>query len=97
MSRFVEAALDGAMRAGSLTQRLLAFSRQQTLSPVPVDTNKLLIGMEDLLHRTLGETVQVETVLAANLWLTHATPASWRTPCSTLPSTPATRCPVMVG
>ncbi|MGI4796369.1 MAG: ATP-binding protein [Janthinobacterium lividum] len=75
VSRFVEAALDGAMRAGSLTQRLLAFSRQQTLSPVPVDTNKLLIGMEDLLHRTLGETVQVETVLAANLWLTHADPS----------------------
>ncbi len=72
VSRFIDAALDGAMRAGALTQRLLAFSRQQTLSPVPLDANRLLGGMEDLLHRTLGEAVRVETVLAAELWLTHA-------------------------
>lgn len=75
INRFVDAALDGAMRAGALTQRLLAFSRQQTLSPVPLDANKLLSGMEDLLHRTLGEAVQVETVLAAQLWMVHTDPS----------------------
>ena len=67
--------MDGATRAGALTQRLLAFSRQQALSPVPLDPNKLLSGMEDLLHRTLGEAVQVETVLAAQLWMAHADPS----------------------
>lgn len=72
VGRFVEAALNGALRASALTQRLLAFSRQQALTPTPVDINKLLNGMTDLLHRTLGDAVQVETVLAADLWLTHA-------------------------
>ena len=75
IGRFVDAAMDGATRAGALTQRLLAFSRQQALSPVPLDPNKLLSGMEDLLHRTLGEAVQVETVLAAQLWMAHADPS----------------------
>jgi PAS domain S-box-containing protein len=54
-----ERAMAGAERAAILTQRLLAFSRQQPLSPKPTDPNRLVHGMWDLLHRTLGETVEV--------------------------------------
>ena len=61
-------AMNGALRAAALTQRLLAFSRRQPLMPRPLDPNGLVEGMSDLLHRTLGETIAVETVLARNLW-----------------------------
>jgi PAS domain S-box-containing protein len=64
----------GAERAAVLTQRLLAFSRRQPLNPRPVDANKLVTGMGELLHRTLGETIEVETVLAAGLWRVEADP-----------------------
>jgi len=67
-------ALVGAERATTLTQRLLAFSRRQPLAPKPVDANKLVAGMSALLHSTLGETVDVETVLAAGLWRLEADP-----------------------
>src|SRR5271170_6208 len=75
VERFVEAAIDGAQRAATLTQRLLAFSRQQALSPEPLVINKLVAGMSELLIRTLGEHVKVETVLAAGLWQVKADPA----------------------
>ena len=64
----------GAERAATLTQRLLAFSRRQPLAPKPIDPNALLAGMTDLLHRTLGETVEVETRLAAGLWRIEVDP-----------------------
>jgi PAS domain S-box-containing protein len=64
----------GAERAAVLTQRLLAFSRRQPLNPRPIDANKLVTGMGELLHRTLGETIEVETVLAAGLWRIEADP-----------------------
>jgi PAS domain S-box-containing protein len=67
-------ALVGAERAAVLTQRLLAFSRRQPLNPRPIDPNKLVTGMSELLHRTLGETIEVETVLAAGLWRIEADP-----------------------
>ncbi len=75
VGRFVDAAMDGAQRAATLTQRLLAFSRQQPLSPEPLLLNKLVAGMSELLERTLGEHVKVETVLAAGLWRVKADPA----------------------
>ena len=71
---FVDSALEGANRAATLTGRLLAFSRQQPLSPEPVEPNRLVSGMSDLLGRTLGETITVETVLGAGLWRTQADP-----------------------
>jgi signal transduction histidine kinase/CheY-like chemotaxis protein len=70
--RLLDNALEGASRAATLTARLLAFSRRQPLSPQPIDGNRLVSGMADLLHRTLGEAIQVETVLAGGLWQTHA-------------------------
>ncbi len=68
---FMQAAIEGAQRGGALTQRMLAFARKQVLEPRPVDANKLVSGMSDLLRRTLGETVQTEVVLAGGLWRTH--------------------------
>jgi signal transduction histidine kinase/CheY-like chemotaxis protein len=67
----IENARTGATRAATLTQRLLAFSRQQPLAPAVIEVNKLVAGMSDLLRRTLGETVAIETVLAGGLWRAH--------------------------
>ncbi|MEO8747270.1 MAG: PAS domain-containing protein [Rhodanobacter sp.] len=55
-------------RAASLTQRLLAFSRQQTLDPRSTDINKLVSGMEELICRTIGPSVHLEVVVAGGLW-----------------------------
>jgi CheY-like chemotaxis protein len=66
--------MTGAQRAASLTQRLLAFSRRQPLDPKPIDVNVLVNGMSELIHRTLGETISVETVLGAGLWRVEADP-----------------------
>jgi signal transduction histidine kinase/CheY-like chemotaxis protein len=71
---FIDGALEGVQRAASLTQRLLAFSRRQSLAPEVVEPNKLVAAMIDLLARTLGETVQVETRLMPGLWNAHADP-----------------------
>ena len=72
--RFVESAMRGADRAASLTQRLLAFSRRQPLEPRPVDINRLVTGMSELLRRTLGESIAIETVLGGGAWRIHADP-----------------------
>lgn len=74
LPKLLDAALDGANRAATLTQRLLAFSRQQPLSPQAVDANKLVANMAEILASTLGEPIQKETVLAAGLWRTKADP-----------------------
>jgi CheY-like chemotaxis protein len=66
--------MKGAERAAVLTQRLLAFSRRQPLAPKPIDVNRLVSGMSELLHRSLGETIAVETVLAPGLWPVEADP-----------------------
>jgi len=70
--RAVNAAVNGAKGAAALTQRLLAFARRQPLDPKPINLNVLVNGMSDLLHRTLGETIDLETVLAAGLWHVEA-------------------------
>jgi PAS domain S-box-containing protein len=72
LRRAAEQAMNGARRAASLTQRLLAFSRRQPLDPRSIDINSLVNEMSELLHRTLGETVAVETVRGAGLWRIEA-------------------------
>ncbi len=72
LKRSATNALTGARRAAALTQRLLAFSRRQPLDPKPMNVNSLVTGLSEMLHRTLGETVAVETVLAAGLWQVEA-------------------------
>ena len=74
LQRAMRHAMNGAQRAASLTQRLLAFSRRQPLDPKPIDVNVLVNGISDLVHRTLGEMIAVETVLGAGLWRVEADP-----------------------
>lgn len=66
--RYVTAAQGAAKRAAALTHRLLAFARRQTLDPKPVDANRLIADMEDLIRRTMGPAITVENVGAGGLW-----------------------------
>jgi PAS domain S-box-containing protein len=68
LQRAIEHALEGARKAASLTQRLLAFARRQPLKPEAADPNRLVQQMSELLNRTLGERIEIETVLAAGVW-----------------------------
>lgn len=68
LDRFITGAQTSAQRAAALTQRLLAFSRRQTLDPKPTDVNRLVFGMEDLIRRTVGPAIKVEVVGAGGLW-----------------------------
>jgi PAS domain S-box-containing protein len=61
-------AMRGAQRAATLTQRLLAFSRQQPLDPKPLDVNKFIAAEVEFLQRSLGETIEIEAVGSAGLW-----------------------------
>jgi PAS domain S-box-containing protein len=68
--RYLNAAHGAARRAAALTQRLLAFSRRQTLDPKALSLNRLIADMEDLIRRTSGPNVEIEVVGAGGLWLT---------------------------
>ena len=65
-------AVEGAQRAATLVSRLLAFARQQPLNPNPMDANKFVSGMSELIARALGESVRMETILGGGLWRTRA-------------------------
>lgn len=73
--QLIDGALDGAQRAATLTHRLLAFARQLPLEPQPIDANKFVAEMSDILRRTLGGDVRLETILGGGLWRTHADPS----------------------
>ena len=75
VERYIDAAQGASQRAAALTQRLLAFSRRQTLDPKPVAVNRLIAGMEDLIRRTVGPDIEVEVVGAAGLWTTRVDPS----------------------
>ncbi|WP_265587942.1 CHASE domain-containing protein [Sphingomicrobium arenosum] len=64
----LDRAMLGAKKAAELTHRLLAFSRRQTLLPQTVDCNRLVAEMSELLRRTLGGTIELETVLSGGIW-----------------------------
>jgi CheY-like chemotaxis protein len=66
--RHLRAAQRAAQRGGELTHQLLAYARRQTISPRPVDLAAMIAGMHDLLQRSLGGLVRVETILDADLW-----------------------------
>ena len=68
LDRFVNAAQGAGRRAAALTQRLLAFSRRQTLDPKPTDVNRLITHFEEMLERTVGATVDIEIIGAVDLW-----------------------------
>lgn len=68
IDKYMLAAQSAAKRAAALTHRLLAFSRRQTLDPRPLDVNLLVEGMTELIQRTVGPSILVETVSAPDLW-----------------------------
>ncbi|UNK41009.1 response regulator (plasmid) [Shinella sp. H4-D48] len=68
IDRYITGAQGAVKRAAALTQRLLAFSRRQTLDPKPSDINRVVAGMQDLITRSVGPAVAVETVAAGGLW-----------------------------
>jgi len=68
LTRLLSNALAGAKRAATLTQRLLAYARQQPLDPKPLNVNKFIAGIGDFLQRTLGEAIHVEAVGGGGIW-----------------------------
>jgi PAS domain S-box-containing protein len=74
VSRYIDAAMTSANRAAALTHRLLAFARRQPLIPKSVDANQLVVSLEDLLRRTIGETIDLEITAANDLWGTLCDP-----------------------
>jgi PAS domain S-box-containing protein len=75
VDKYLVAAQGAARRAAALTHRLLAFSRRQTLDPRPTNVNALVNGMTDLIQRTVGPAIRVETVGAGGLWPTLVDPS----------------------
>src|SRR3954451_4503421 len=74
VARYINAAMTSANRAAALTHRLLAFARRQPLIPKPVDANQLIVSLEDLLRRTIGEAIDLEIAAASELWCTLCDP-----------------------
>jgi signal transduction histidine kinase/ActR/RegA family two-component response regulator len=74
LRRLAGNALQAAERGGKLTAQLLAFSRRQRLTPVPVDPNGIIEAMRDMLTRTIGPHIVIETALARDLWRALADP-----------------------
>ncbi|TWI52493.1 PAS domain S-box-containing protein [Pseudomonas duriflava] len=74
LERYAKVAMTSAQRAAALTHRLLAFARRQPLDPKSVDVNRLIVSMEDLLRRTLGESIRMEFVTDPNVWVTLCDP-----------------------
>jgi PAS domain S-box-containing protein len=72
--RLIAAAMRGIERATTLSHRLLAYSRRQPLDPKPIELNRLIIGMSDLLTRTLGENIKLESVLSGGVWQVSVDP-----------------------
>ena len=71
LDRYTGTARSAAQRAAALTHRLLAFSRRQTLNPQPVALEQLVIGLEDLIQRSIGPQIALEREADPGLWLTH--------------------------
>ncbi|WP_437351108.1 response regulator [Neorhizobium petrolearium] len=66
--RRIENALAGVQRGSKLASQLLAFSRRQPLEPKVINIGRFLTGMEELLRRTLGEDIEIETIRSGGLW-----------------------------
>jgi DNA-binding response OmpR family regulator len=74
IDRYLLAAQGAVKRAAALTHRLLAFSRRQTLDPRPINPNELLAGVEELVRRTMGPSIELEVVGASGVWPVLADP-----------------------
>ncbi|WP_122224227.1 response regulator [Pseudomonas syringae group genomosp. 3] len=74
LERYINSALEGSRRAASLTHRLLAFSRRQTLAPKATDIDHLVAGMDELIRRTVGPAIDMQVVASHGLWSTLVDP-----------------------
>ncbi len=74
LDRYINAALEGSRRAASLTHRLLAFSRRQTLAPKATDIDLLVAGMDELIRRTVGPAIDMQVNASSGLWATLVDP-----------------------
>jgi CheY-like chemotaxis protein len=74
VARYIDAAMTSANRAAALTHRLLAFARRQPLIPKIVNADQLVGSLEDLLRRTIGETIDLAIVASNDLWSTLCDP-----------------------
>ncbi len=74
LDRYINAALEGSRRAASLTHRLLAFSRRQTLAPKATDIDLLVAGMDELIRRTVGPAIDMQVNASHGLWATLVDP-----------------------
>jgi PAS domain S-box-containing protein len=74
VARYINAAMTSANRAAALTHRLLAFARRQPLIPKSIDVNQLVVSLEDLLRRTIGETIDLRIAASDDLWSTLCDP-----------------------
>ena len=68
VEKYMVTAQGATKRAAALTHRLLAFSRRQTLDPRPTDVNSLIVGMTELIQRTVGPSIRLNTLAAPGLW-----------------------------
>jgi PAS domain S-box-containing protein len=73
--RYIAVAQGASKRAAALTHRLLAFSRQQTLTPKPTNVNRLVAGMHELIQRTVGPATLIEVVGTADAWTALVDPS----------------------
>jgi PAS domain S-box-containing protein len=74
LDKFIDAASSSAARAAALTHRLLAFSRRQSLDRQAIDVNQLIVSMEDLFRRTLGEQVELLINPMSQAWMAYTDP-----------------------
>lgn len=74
LDRYIGSALEGSRRAASLTHRLLAFSRRQTLDPKATDVDQLIAGMDELIRRTVGPAIDMQVRPTPGLWSTMVDP-----------------------
>ena len=95
--RLLDGAIDGAERGAALTQRLLAFARQQDLRPAAIDAAELIRGMIEMLRRSIGPQIEVETRLRPISGRRSSTPTSSSSRSSISWSTLATPCPRAAG
>jgi PAS domain S-box-containing protein len=77
--RRLQLAREAVDRGAKLASQLLSYARQQSLAPRVINLGRLVRGMDDMLRRALGESVEIETVVAGGLWNAHVDPTQVET------------------
>ena len=77
--RHLRNAVEAVARGAKLASQLLSFARRQTLQPRAINLGRVMRGMDDLLRRSLGEAVEIETIISGGLWTTYVDPTQVET------------------